>query len=142
MLKESLDDPLKEVHSLGYNNLYYVDRQANLMIYHLYLKEQFDLAAANAKKQSLEGIGFKPRLEQAGTRYRVIAYSYGSNSVALNSKNKIEQAKLGPAEIVSRRENVTLHQLRIGPYAMKSDAVKVLQALKQKGMSPALVEEN
>jgi hypothetical protein len=141
MLKESMDDPLKTVRSLGYNNLYYVDRQANLLIHHLYLKGQFDLATANAKKQSLEAIGFKPRLEQAGTQYRVIAYSYGSSSVAQNSKNKIEQAKLGPAEIASRRENVTLHQLRIGPYAMKSDAAKVLQNLKQQGLAPVLVEE-
>jgi len=141
MLRESIDDPLQEVRSLGYKSLYLVDKDQSLMVYHLYLRGQFDLAAANAKKASLEQIGFKPRLEPLGTQYRVKAYSYGSNAVAAKSKNKIEQAKLGPAEIIPKREKVTLHQLRVGPYVTKSDALSVLQNLRAKGLSPVLVQE-
>ena len=141
MLRESFEVPYAEVRSLGYNNIYYVDTTANLRIYHLYIKGEFDQATANAKLKALAGIGFKPRLEQNGTQFRVIAYSYGRNDVALNSKNKIEQAKLGPAEVVSRRENVTLHQMRIGTYAARAEAVKVMESLRQKGLAPALVEE-
>jgi hypothetical protein len=141
MLRESIDEPLQAVKSLGYNSFYLVDKNQSLMVYHLYLKGQFDQAIANTRKASLEQIGFKPKLEAIGTQYRVKAYSYGSNAVATKSKNKIEQAKLGPAEIVSQRENVTLHQLRVGPYVTKSDALSVLQNLRAKGLNPVLVQE-
>jgi len=141
MLKESLDEVLSEIKPLGYTNLYYIDMKQNLRIYHLYLKGEFDLNTANAKKGALEQIGFKARLEASGAQYRVLAYSYGNNAVALKSKKKIEQEKLGPAEIISKRETVTLHQLRIGPYPTRVEAAKVMQTLRQKGFSPARVEE-
>jgi len=141
MLRESLNDPLATARSLGYTNLYYIDVSRTLKIYHLYLKGEFDPAQAASKMTALQGIGFKPRLENSGAKQRVIAYSYGKNSIAISSKSKIEQAALGPAEIVARTENVTLHQLRIGPYATRAEAARVVQSLRQKGLAPALVEE-
>jgi hypothetical protein len=141
MLKESLDEVLSEIKPLGYSNLYYIDMKQNLRIYHLYLKGEFDLNTANNKVKALEAIGFKPKLEQTGPQYRVLAYSYGNNAVALKSKKKIDQEKLGPAEITSERATVTLHQLRIGTYPTRVDAAKVMYNLRQKGFVPALVEE-
>ena len=64
MLKESFEVPYQEVKSLGYINIYYIDTVANLRIYDLDLKGQFDQATANAKMKALADIGFKPRLEQ------------------------------------------------------------------------------
>ena len=117
MLWESFDTPLAGVRGAGYNNLYYLDRDKNFTVYTLSLKGQFDQATANAKAQSLVGIGFRPHLEPAGTQYRVVVYKYGKKFIAEQSRSKIKQAKLGPCEITSQRQNVTLHQLRIGTYA-------------------------
>ena len=141
MLWESFDTPLAGVRGAGYSNLYYVDRDISLTVYTLSLTGQFDAATANAKAQSLVGIGFRPHLEPVGSQYRVVAYKYGKRSVAEQSKSKIEQAKLGPCEITSQKQNVTLHQLRIGAYASRSEALKVLETLRAKGFTPELVSE-
>ena len=141
MLTESMEEPINALRRLGYNNLYYVDLSRSLVIYHLYLTGAFDQKTAEAKKNSLVQIGFKPRLEQQGTQFRVIAYSYGKNSIAQGSKAKIEKAGLGPAEIIPRTGPVTLHQIRVGPYSTSADARNVVQKLSANGFKPVLVEE-
>jgi len=141
LLNESMEGPVSALKNLGYQNLYYVDTTRSLTIYHLYLKGAFDQKTAEQKKRSLEQIGFKPRLEAQGNQSRVIAYSYGSNSVAQGSKAKIEKAGLGPSEIVSKTGPVVLHQVRVGTYSSLSDARQILGKLQANNFKPVLVQE-
>ncbi len=109
---ESMDEPVKKLKGLGYNNLYYVDTSRRLTIYHVYLAGAFDQKTAEQKASALAQLGFKPRLEATSGSYRVLAYSYGSSAVASNSKAKIEKANLGQVEIVTKSDPVT-HYFRI-----------------------------
>jgi len=141
MLKESMEGPENKLRSLGFNNFYYVDTKRTLLIYHLYLRGSYSQAEAEQKKQALERLGYKPRLEPKGDKYRVKVYSYGSKSIAFKAKSKLERAGIGKGEVIARREKVVLHQLRVGPYSTKSEAKKVLARLKSAGFKPLLVEE-
>jgi hypothetical protein len=141
MLPESMEGPVNRLKALGYNNIYYVDTTRIMKIYHLYLTGSFDHKTAEQKMNGLVQLGFKPRLEQTGNQFRVIVYSYGSGSIAQSSKAKVEQAGLGPAEIITKTAPVTLHQIRIGPYSTQAYARKVLNQLRANDFKPVLVRE-
>jgi len=141
MMPESIAGVAEKLKGYGFQNVYNVDVQRTLTVHHLYLVGSFDKTAGDAKLRSLEQVGFKPKLEPSGNKYRVKVYSYGQKSIAQESRSKVEKAGLGPAEVISRTEPVTLHQLRVGPYLSRSEASKVLSELKSKGFNAVLVEE-
>jgi len=141
MMPESIVGVEKELRKYGFQSLYNVDTHRTLTVHHLYLVGSFDKPAGDAKLRALEQVGFKPKLEPSGNQYRVKVYSYGGKSIAQEAKSKVEKAGVGGAEIISRTELVTLHQLRVGPYLSRSEASKVLSELKSKGFSAVLVEE-
>jgi len=141
MLKESMEEPIKKLRRAGFNNLYYVDTLRNLKIYHLYLQGKYDLNTAQSKKSQLEKLGFKPRLENKAGKYKILIYSYGSGSVAQKAKSKVERAGIGKGEIIARMEKVTLHQLRVGTYSSKAQAIKVKSKLQNQRFHPIIIEE-
>jgi len=61
--------------------------------------------------------------------------------VAQKAKSKVERAGIGKGEIIARMEKVTLHQLRVGTYSSKAQAIKVKSKLQNQRFHPIIIEE-
>lgn len=142
MMEASMDGPEKSLSRLGFMDFHYVDINRTLNVYDVFVGGLMTKAEAGKVKSDLEGLGYEPTLKKEKLdTYRVLAYSYGSKTVANKTKSNIEKAGIGNVEIKSGRRKVTLHQLRVGHYASKTDAQKDMSSLRKAGFDTILIKE-
>jgi cell division protein FtsN len=142
MMKESMAGPEEKLFRLGLTDYHYLDTERTMRVYDVYVGGIMKKSEAEAIQADLAGIGFKPTLKkEKGDSCRVLAYSYGSRSVANQTKAKIEKAGIGKVEVKSGRRRVTLHQLRVGHFSSARDAQGAINTLKKAGFDTILVKE-
>ncbi len=142
MMRESMTGPEKKLNQLGYTDYHYVDTKRTLTVYDVFVGGTMGQQQADKVKADLEALGYKPAIKNVGVdKYKVLAYSYGSRSVANRSKAKIDKAGIGKAEVKSERRNVTLHQLRVGHFPSATKAKSSITDLKKAGFETILIKE-
>ncbi len=142
MMKESMAGPEQRLARLGFSDYHYVDTKRTMRVYDVYAGGVIKRSEAEEIKAELAAIGFKPSLKkQKGDSYRVLAYSYGSRSVANQSKAKIEKAGISKVEVKTEKRTVTLHQLRVGHFSSSRSAQSAINTLKKAGFDTILIKE-
>jgi len=139
--EESKAAPEAKLKDLGLTDYHYVDQAQRVHLYDVVAGKGLDKSQADSLVKSLAGLKFVPRLEPAGNRYTVIAYSYGKRADADHAKAKIEKAGLGKVSISSYSKTMTLHQLRVGGFPSSAAARPTMAALRKAGFHPVIARE-
>lgn len=139
MMPASKREVEARLHELGYQDLRYVQQYRRVKVYHVLAGDNLSREQAEQMMGKLADMGYHPELRTDGPGYRVLVYSYGSNSIARQTRQKVERAGVKPVKIEQETRELALDQLRVGSYASRSDANKALADLRRGGFKGAYV---
>jgi cell division septation protein DedD len=112
---------------------------ASITRHRVYAGEFSSREEAQQAARRLTADGFRSALIEEGGKFRLEAGAFSRLDDALDLARKLQQ-KNYPAKIVSQPAATPVHQVSVGEYANRAEALKALEALKQQGFTPLVVK--
>ena len=138
VVKRNADALQKRLEKLGYRATVR-KRTAPISRHRVYAGEFRDREEADQVARRLSADGFSPRLvEGEQGKFAVeVGWSFNQND-AIDLARQLQQ-KNYTSQIVTKRAPTPVYVVHVGAYEKKSEAVREVKALKQKGFSPFVV---